>query len=117
LAVFLACIGLYGLMSYAVTRRTHEIGIRMALGAGRSSVLWMVMRESLTLVALGIAIGVPAAMAASRLVSKMLFGISPVDPLSVAGAAALLLAFAALAGYLPARRAAKVDPMVALRYE
>jgi predicted permease len=117
LAVFLACIGLYGLMSYAITRRTSEIGIRMALGAGRSSVLWMVMRESLTLAMVGIAIGVPAVLAADRLVSKMLFGISPSDPLSMAGAAALLVLFAMLAGFLPARRAARVDPMVALRYE
>jgi predicted permease len=117
LAVFLACIGLYGLMSYAVTRRKNEIGLRMALGAGKSNVLWMVMRESLLLVALGIAIGVPAALAADRLVSRMLFGLSPADPLSMVGAAALLLAFAALAGYLPARKAVQVDPMVALRYE
>ncbi|HTV53828.1 MAG TPA: ABC transporter permease, partial [Terriglobia bacterium] len=117
LAVFLACIGLYGVMSYAITRRTNEIGIRMALGSGRSSVLWMVMRESLTLAVVGIAVGAPAALAADRLVSRMLFGISPSDPLSMAGAAALLVVFAALAGYLPARRAAWVDPMVALRYE
>ncbi|HEX5412949.1 MAG TPA: ABC transporter permease [Terriglobia bacterium] len=117
LAVFLACIGIYGLMSYAVTRRTNEIGIRMAMGAGTSSVLWMVMRESLILVGIGLLIGLPISLAGGRLVSSMLVGLSPADPLSIAVAAFLLLAFAMLAGYLPARRAAKVDPMVALRYE
>jgi ABC-type antimicrobial peptide transport system permease subunit len=117
LAVLLACIGMYGLMSYAVTRRTNEIGIRMALGAKRSEVLWMVMRESLILLGLGFVAGLPAALAADRLVSKMLFGLRPTDPLSLAGAALLLLAFALLAGFLPARRASQVDPMVALRYE
>jgi len=117
LAVFLACVGIYGLMSYAVTRRTNEIGIRMALGAGRSKVLWIVMHESLILVGLGLIIGLPAALAADRLVSKMLFGLSPTDPPSMVGAAILLLAFAVLASYLPARKASRVDPMVALRYE
>jgi predicted permease len=117
LAVFLACVGIYGLMSYAVTRRTNEIGIRMALGAGCSKVLWIVMHESLILVGLGLIIGLPAALAADRLVSKMLFGLSPADPPSMVGAGILLLAFAVLASYLPARKASRVDPMVALRYE
>jgi len=117
LAVFLVCIGIYGLMAYAVTRRTSEIGIRMALGAGRSRVLWMVMRESLILVGFGLVIGLPGALAAERLVSKMLFGLKPVDPLSLAGAALVLLAFAVIAGYLPARKASLVEPMVAVRYE
>ena len=117
LAVFLACIGIYGLMSYAVTRRTSEIGIRMALGAEQSNVRWMVMRESLILVGIGLVIGLPVALAGGRLVSKMLFGLKPADPLSMAGAAMLLVAFAVLAAYLPARRASRVDPMAALRYE
>jgi predicted permease len=117
LAAFLACIGIYGLMSYAVTRRTNEIGIRMALGAERSGVLWMVMRESLTLVAVGVAIGIPAALAAGRLVSSVLYDTKATDPVTITASALVMIAVAALAGYLPARRAAKVDPMVALRYE
>ena len=117
LAVALACIGIYGLMSYAVTRRTSEIGVRMALGAGRVNVLWLVMREILVLAALGIAIGVPAALASNRVVSSMLFGLSPTDPAIMLAAPAILMAVAMLAGYLPARRASRVDPMVALRYE
>jgi len=117
LAVFLACIGIYGLMAHSVGRRTKEIGVRMALGAERSKVLWMVLRESLTLVGLGLVVGLPVALAAEALVSKMLFGLAPADPLSFAGGAILLLASAVLAGYLPARRAALVDPMVALQYE
>jgi len=117
LAVFLACIGIYGLMSYAVTRRTNEIGIRMALGAGRANVLWLVMGEILALAALGITIGVPAALAGDRVVSSLLFGLSSNDPVTMLTAPAILLVVAALAGYLPARRASKVDPMVALRYE
>ena len=117
LAVFLACIGIYGLMSYTVARRTSEIGIRVALGADRLTVLWMVMREGLILALVGIGIGLPAALAANRLISKMLFGLNPTDPLSMAAAAITLLTLALAACYIPARRAAKVDPMVALRYE
>jgi ABC-type antimicrobial peptide transport system permease subunit len=104
-------------MSYAVARRTNEIGIRMALGADPASMLWMVMREILLLVGIGLAVGVPVALVGSRYVASLVFGLSPYDPISMAGAAALLLAVAAFAGYLPARRASRVDPMVALKYE
>ncbi|HKS80795.1 MAG TPA: ABC transporter permease [Candidatus Acidoferrales bacterium] len=117
LAVFLACIGIFGLMSFAVTRRTNEIGIRMALGANRANVVGMVMREVLILVGIGVAIGIPAALACDRWAASMLFGLKPTDPATMTAATTLLLAIALLAGYLPARRAAKVDPMVALRYE
>lgn len=117
LALTLACIGLYGMLSYAVARRTNEIGIRMAIGAERSRIVRMVLREALLLALLGIAIGIPAALAASRLVSTMLYGLKPADPFTLAAATLLMIAVAALAGYLPARRAANVDPMVALRYE
>ena len=117
LAVFLSCIGIYGVMSYVVTRRTNEIGIRMALGAGRCNMLWMVLREILTLVSIGVVIGVPATLAGDRLVSNMLFGLKPTDPVTLVSATAILLSVAAIAGYLPARRASLVDPMVALRYE
>jgi predicted permease len=117
LAIFLSAIGIYGLMSYVVSRRTNEIGIRMALGAERMHVRWLVMREVLVLVAIGIAIGVPAALLSSKLVASMLFGLSATDAASLLAAAAVMLAIAALAGYLPARRASRIDPMVALRYE
>jgi ABC-type antimicrobial peptide transport system permease subunit len=117
LAVFLSCIGIYGVMSYVVTRRTSEIGIRMALGAGRSNMLWMVGREILLLVSIGVVIGVPVTLAGQRLISNMLFGLRPTDPLTLVGATVILLIVAAIAGYLPARRASRVDPMVALRYE
>ena len=117
LAVFLSCIGIYGLMSYVVSRRTNEIGIRMALGAARSHVSWLVMREIVLLVAIGIAIGIPVTLAGNRLVAKMLYGFHGTDPASLFAAVVLLLAVAAIAGYFPARRASKVDPMVALRYE
>jgi predicted permease len=117
LAAFLACIGIYGMMSYAVTRRTNEIGIRMALGAERSRVLWMVMRESLLLVGTGVAIGIGVAIAFARLISNELYGLKGTDPVTIGASALALIGVAALAGYLPARRAAKVDPMVALRHE
>jgi predicted permease len=117
LALLLASIGLYGLMAYAVARRTNEIGIRMALGAQRKEVVWMVLREVLALVGIGLAAGLPIALAATRLISGSLFGLSSADPLTLVVATAVMLAVAALAGYLPARRAARVDPMNALRYE
>ena len=117
LALLLASVGLYGLMSYAVARRTREIGIRVALGAERHNILWIVFRETLALALLGLAIGVPCAFAASRLVADMLFGVSPNDLATMAAVSVLLLIVALLAGYLPARRASKVDPMVALRSE
>jgi predicted permease len=117
LAVFLSCIGIYGLMSYVVSRRTNEIGIRMALGAARLNVSWLVMREIVLLVTAGIVIGVPLTLAGSRLVANMLYGIHGTDRISLAGAVLLLLLVAVVAGYFPARRASRVDPMVALRYE
>jgi predicted permease len=117
LALVLACVGLYGIMSYAVARRTNEIGIRMALGAERHDILGMVIRETLIMVALGVAIGIPAALAATRVISSLLYGLKPTDPLTIIVSASVMIAVAAFAGYLPARRATKVDPMVALRYE
>jgi len=117
LAILLASIGLYGVMAYNVARRTREIGIRMALGAEPANVRWQVLRETLVLVCIGIAIGVPAALGGTRLVRSMLFGLGFADPIVIVAAAALLALVAALAGFLPARRAARVDPMVALRYE
>jgi predicted permease len=117
LALLLACIGLFGLMSYSVSRRTNEIGIRMALGAQRSGVVGMVLRESMVMVAAGVIIGVAAALAAGRLVATVLFGLTPADVWTIAGAALVMTAVSLAAGYLPARRAARVDPMTALRYE
>jgi ABC-type antimicrobial peptide transport system permease subunit len=113
----LACLGLYGIMSQAVGRRTREVGIRMALGAQRSDVIRMVLRESMSLVVIGALIGLGASIAATRMISSLLFGLSPTDPLTIGLAALLMLLVAALASYLPARRASRVDPMTALRVE
>jgi predicted permease len=117
LAVLLACIGLYGLMSYSVTRRTNEFGVRLALGANRRHVTWLVLRETLFLVLLSLAIGVALVSAVTRFVASFLFDLKPYDAVSVGSAILVMTAVAFLAGYLPARRAAQVDPMVALRYE
>ncbi|NOT61637.1 MAG: FtsX-like permease family protein, partial [Acidobacteria bacterium] len=117
LALVLACIGLYGILSYSVASRTNEIGIRMALGAQSGDVRWLVLREALWLVIAGVAVGLPLIFAVTRLASALLFGLTPTDPISLLGAALLLLAVAMLAGYLPSQRATRVDPMVALRCE
>ena len=117
LATVLAAVGLYGVMSYTVSRRTREIGIRMALGAARGSVLWMVLREVAVMLAAGIVIGLPVAVGLSRFVQSQLYGLLPTDPATLVLAATLLSGVAMLAGYVPARRATRVDPMLALRYE
>jgi predicted permease len=117
IALVLAAIGLYGVVAFSVARRTREIGIRMALGAQRANVLWLILRQSLLLALAGIVIGIPCALALTKLVGKLLYGIKPNDPITVATAIAMMLAVAALASWIPARRATKVDPMEALRYE
>ncbi len=117
LALVIACLGLYGTMSYNVARRISEIGIRMALGAQRSRVVWMVLREVFLLAAVGLAISIPISFAASKLVESFLFGMKPNDPLVLMGAVVTLATAAILAGYLPARYASRIDPMIALRHE
>jgi predicted permease len=116
-ALGLASVGTYGLTAYSVLRRTREMGIRVALGAQRAQVLWMVLRESLFHAALGVTVGLTAALATTRVLASMLFGLAATDPLTIAGASLVMIVVPAIAGYLPARRATKVDPMVALRYE
>ena len=117
LPALLASIGLYGVMSYMVVRRTNEIGIRMTLGASRGEITGMIVRESGRLLAAGLGVGLLLALAGGRAAGSMLFGLKPYDPITLAMAAALLAIVAVAASYVPARRATKVDPMVALRYE
>jgi ABC-type antimicrobial peptide transport system permease subunit len=117
LALLIACVGLYGTMSYNVTRQTGEIGVRMALGARRGAVVWMVLRRVLLLGAAGLAISVPAALMGTRFIKSLLFETQPDDPATLAVAAGILLSAAILAGYAPARRASRIDPLAALRQE
>jgi predicted permease len=114
-ALLLAAVGIYGVMAQAVTRRTREIGIRMALGAEPGSVLWMMLRESLAMLGIGAAIGLPAVLALTKYTESLLFGVKPQDPVTIAGAVLLLLMVTTLAGFLPAQRATRVQPMEALR--
>jgi ABC-type antimicrobial peptide transport system permease subunit len=116
-AVLLACIGLYGLMSYGVTQRTAEMGLRMALGAQPAAVRWLVVRESAWPVIAGAAVGICGVFATVRMVQSQLFRVEPYDPVALAGATALLLMLAFAAAYLPARRASRIDPLTALRQE
>ena len=116
-ALLLAAIGLYGVLSYAVAQRTNEIGIRMALGAERGTVVRMVLRETAALIAIGLAAGVPASLACARLIQSKLFGLKPADPVTLCAALGIMIVVAVISGYLPARRASRVDPLIALRYE
>jgi predicted permease len=117
LALALSCIGLYGIMAYNVTRRTGEMGIRKALGGQPFDVAWPILGEALKLTAIGIAIGLPVALALVRVIRGIFYGIEPYDPLTMASAVVIMITVAALAAWIPARRAAKIDPMEALRYE
>jgi putative ABC transport system permease protein len=116
-ALFLAATGLYGVLAYTVSERQREIGIRIALGASAGDMLKLVIGQGVKLIMLGTAVGLLAALGVSRLIASLIFGVSPTDPLTFVGVAVLLVMFALLACYIPARRAAKVDPMVALRCE
>jgi len=117
LAALLACVGIYGIMAFAVTRRTREIGIRVALGASSAAIVEMVLSETVALAGSGIAIGIIVALAASRVISSLLYGLESTDPVSIAVAGLSMAGAAVVAGYTPARRAGKVNPMEALRYE
>jgi ABC-type antimicrobial peptide transport system permease subunit len=117
LATLLAVTGLYGVMAYTVSRRTREIGIRMALGAVRGNVLWMVMREVLLLVGAGVLVGIPAAIALTHLIRQLLFGLEPNDPATIVTATIISVLVALFAGFIPALRASRVEPTSALRYE
>jgi putative ABC transport system permease protein len=117
LGLLLAAVGIYGMVSFAVSQRTHEVGVRMALGARGGDVLCLVLREAMRPVVIGVVVGLAAAAGVSQILVAFLFGLSTLDPVTFVSVAVLLMAVALLAGYVPARRATKVDPMVALRYE
>jgi len=117
LALALAAVGVYGLMAFAVARRIKEIGVRMALGAGRRQMLWMIVRDSLRMIGAGVVVGVPTALALMRLARRFLFGLTPADPMTLTAAVVVLTSVAVTAGYVPARKASRVDPMAALRVE
>jgi putative ABC transport system permease protein len=117
LGLILAVVGVYGIVSYVTSQRTHEIGIRLALGAEPRQILKMVLRQGLVIIGVGLALGLVSAVVAGRLASNFLVGVNPADPLIFGGVSVLLACVALFACYIPARRATKVDPMVALRYE
>jgi ABC-type antimicrobial peptide transport system permease subunit len=117
LALVLGCVGLYGIMAYAVVRRTQEIGVRMAIGAKARDVVWMVLRDTLLLVAAGLVAGIPLALGLSRYLQSLLFGLKPMDALSLCFVIGTMSLMALLAAAIPARRAVKIDPLIALRYE
>jgi ABC-type antimicrobial peptide transport system permease subunit len=117
LALVIACVGLYGTVTFNVARRTTELGIRTALGASASRIRWMILRDVCIMLVGGLAIGTPLVLAGSQYVKAFLYGIGPNDPAAIVGAAAVLLASGLLAGFIPARRASRIDPLVAIRYE
>jgi ABC-type antimicrobial peptide transport system permease subunit len=117
LALLLAAVGIYGVLAYNVAQRTHEIGIRMALGAQAADVLRMILRRTMVLTGTGVVIGIAGALAVTRVLTKFLFGVTPTDPLTFVAVALTLVAAALAAGLIPARRAMRVDPMIALRHE
>ena len=117
MALLLGAIGLYGVIAYSVSRRTHEIGIRMALGAQREGILRLILGHGTKVALIGVATGIAAALGLSRFLSSLLYGVKPTDPLTFVGASLVLVSVALLACYIPASRAMRVDPMVSLRYE